>query len=249
MFVSTLAYVTAAITARVGRTTLPQPETRHNVAMQYTVAGRAGSLTVTETEVKHSRFIATLRRVDTEPDARDFVDEQRRVHPDARHHCWAYVIGDDPVGRLERSSDDGEPGGTAGVPMLQMLKGRDLVNVAVVVTRYFGGTKLGAGGLVRAYSGAVGAVVDQATLTGRSRLELFTLGIDHADAGRVESELRGRGVVVVDTVYGESAELTLAAMVSTTLAEQVAAVTSGTASLHPVGSMWVDVDTQRPVSG
>lgn len=208
--------------------------------MLYTLAGRAGSQTVAETEVKHSRFIATLRRVDTEPDVRDFVDEQRRDHPDARHHCWAYVIGDDPVGRLERSSDDGEPAGTAGVPMLQMLKGRDLVNVAVVVTRYFGGIKLGAGGLVRAYSGAVGAVVDQATVTRRRRLDLCTLEIDHADAGRVESELRGRGVVVVNTVYGKTAELTLAAADSATLADRVAAATSGTATLDPAGSMWVD---------
>ncbi|NLE79441.1 MAG: YigZ family protein [Rhodococcus sp.] len=208
--------------------------------MQYTLAGRTGTETSAETTVKHSRFIATLRRVHTEQEAREFVDEQRRTYPDARHHCWAFVVGDEQVNRLERSSDDGEPGGTAGVPILQMLTGRDLVNVVAVVTRYFGGIKLGAGGLVRAYSGAVGAVVDAATLTGRSRLELFTLGIDHADAGRVEAELRGRGVVVVDTSYAEWVVFTLAARDSTELADQVAAVTAGRGALDPAGSMWVD---------
>lgn len=208
--------------------------------MQYTLAGPTGTETSAETMVKHSRFIATLRRVHTEQEARDFVDEQRRTYPDARHHCWAYVVGDEPVNRLERSSDDGEPGGTAGVPILQMLTGRDLVNVAAVVTRYFGGIKLGAGGLVRAYSGAVGVAVDEATLTKRSRLELFTLGIGHADAGRVEAELRGRGVIVVQTSYEKLAVFTLAARDSAKLADQVAAVTSGAGTLDPAGSMWVD---------
>ncbi|MFD4368462.1 IMPACT family protein [Rhodococcus sp. NPDC058521] len=210
--------------------------------MQYTLAGPVGTETTVGTEIKHSRFIATLRRIATEQDARDFLDEQRRLFPDARHHCWAYVVGDDSVDRIERSSDDGEPGGTAGLPMLQMLKGRDLVNVAAVVTRYFGGIKLGAGGLVRAYSGAVGSVVDQSRLIGRRRLEMFTLGVDHADAGRVESELRGRGVAVTDTVYAENAVLTLAAHDSAELENLVAATTSGVGTLEPAGEMWTDTD-------
>src|SRR5690606_16790694 len=122
-------------------------------SMPHTLA--PGPDVVVETEVKHSRFLAAVRRVATADAALAFVDEQRRLYPDARHHCWAFVVGDDPSARAERSSDDGEPGGTAGIPMLQVLHHRDLVNVAVVVTRWFGGIKLGAGGLVRAYSGAV----------------------------------------------------------------------------------------------
>ncbi|QBJ97537.1 DUF1949 domain-containing protein [Rhodococcus sp. ABRD24] len=201
----------------------------------------AGADAVAETEVKHSRFIAVLRRVDDPAAAQGFLDEQRRQYPDARHHCSAYIIGNNASDRVERSHDDGEPGGTAGVPMLQVLRTRELVDVAVVVTRYFGGIKLGAGGLVRAYSGAVVAAVDAATLLTRDRRELFTLAIDHGSAGRVEADLRSRGVTVIETVYGLRAVLTLAAQDASELTAVVAAVTSGTGDLEPAGEMWVDL--------
>ncbi|ATQ31132.1 IMPACT family protein [Rhodococcus ruber] len=195
---------------------------------------------VAETEIKHSRFLAVLRRVDSDTAALAFVEEQRRLYPDARHHCWAFVVGDEPAHRAERSSDDGEPGGTAGVPMLQVLHHRDLVNVAVVVTRWFGGIKLGAGGLVRAYSGAVAVAVDAATLVPRERREVFTLAVGHGDAGRVESELRGRGVSVLDVSYTERVVFTVAARDATELQSVVASVTAGAGELVPVGTEWVD---------
>lgn len=195
---------------------------------------------VAETEIKHSRFLAVLRRVDSDTAALAFVEEQRRLYPDARHHCWALVVGDEPAHRAERSSDDGEPGGTAGVPMLQVLHHRDLVNVAVVVTRWFGGIKLGAGGLVRAYSGAVAVAVDAATLVPRERREVFTLAVGHGDAGRVESELRGRGVSVLDVSYTERVVFTVAARDATDLQSVVASVTAGAGELVPVGTEWVD---------
>ncbi|CDZ91210.1 YigZ family protein [Rhodococcus ruber] len=195
---------------------------------------------VAETEIKHSRFLAVLRRVDSDTAALAFVEEQRRLYPDARHHCWAFVVGDEPAHRAERSSDDGEPGGTAGVPMLQVLHHRDLVNVAVVVTRWFGGIKLGAGGLVRAYSGAVAVAVDAATLVPRERREVFTLAVGHGDAGRVESELRVRGVSVLDVSYTERVVFTVAARDATDLQSVVASVTAGAGELVPVGTEWVD---------
>lgn len=200
----------------------------------------SGPDVVAETEIKHSRFLAVLRRVDSDTAALAFVDEQRRLYPDARHHCWAFVVGDEPAHRAERSSDDGEPGGTAGVPMLQVLHHRDLVNVAVVVTRWFGGIKLGAGGLVRAYSGAVAVAVDAATLVRRERREVFTLAVGHGDAGRVESELRGRGVSVLDVSYTERVVFTVAARDATELQSVVASVTAGAGELVPVGTEWVD---------
>jgi len=206
----------------------------------------AGSDVVVETEVKHSRFIAALRRVDDPVDAQEFVDEQRRLYPDARHHCWAYVTGNEPSERAERSGDDGEPGGTAGVPMLQVLRARDLVDVAAVVTRYFGGIKLGAGGLVRAYSGAVAVAVDAAAATGtgllsRERLDLLSLDVGHDTAGRIEAELRGRGIPVVDTDYGAEVTFTLATKDPAQLAAIVAELTSGAGELEPAGVQWVDV--------
>ena len=135
--------------------------------MPFTLA--PGADHVVETEVKHSRFIAALHRVDDAEAATEFVAEQKSLYPDARHHCSAFVIGYEANSRVERAHDDGEPGGTAGVPMLQALKSRDLVDVIVVVTRYFGGIKLGAGGLVRAYSGAVSVALDSAELVAREQ--------------------------------------------------------------------------------
>ncbi|AOW91813.1 IMPACT family protein [Rhodococcus sp. WMMA185] len=207
--------------------------------MPFTLAPRATTVSV-ETEVKHSRFIAAVRRVEDSGAAHGFVQEQRRAYSDARHHCSAYIVGDGPSDRVERANDDGEPGGTAGVPMLQVLRARELVDVVVVVTRYFGGIKLGAGGLVRAYSGAVSAALDIAPLVRRERRHLYTLAVEHSEAGRVEAELRARGVGVVHTTYGERAVLTLVAHDSTELAEMVAAATSGAGTLDPAGEMWVD---------
>lgn len=206
--------------------------------MPHTLA--PGSDVVVETEVKHSRFLAAVRRVDTSEQALAFVDEQRALYPDARHHCWAFVVGADQRSRAERSSDDGEPGGTAGVPMLQVLHHRDLVDVAVVVTRWFGGIKLGAGGLVRAYSGAVATALDTATLVERREREKFTLEVGHGDAGRVEAELRNRGVSVLDVAYRDRAVFTLAAD-RVELESLVAALTSGAGELEPAGTEWVDV--------
>ncbi|MFF3178451.1 IMPACT family protein [Rhodococcus pyridinivorans] len=206
--------------------------------MPHTLA--PGPDVVVETEVKHSRFLAAVRRVDTADAALAFVDEQRRLYPDARHHCWAFVVGDDPSARAERSSDDGEPGGTAGIPMLQVLHHRDLVNVAVVVTRWFGGVKLGAGGLVRAYSGAVATALDEAPLVERRQQEKFTLAIDHGEAGRVEAELRGRGVAVLDVAYADRVVLTVAGRERSELEGWVASLTSGAGELEPAGVDWID---------
>ncbi|EHK81519.1 MULTISPECIES: IMPACT family protein [Rhodococcus] len=206
--------------------------------MPHTLA--PGPDVVVETEVKHSRFLAAVRRVDTADAALAFVDEQRRLYPDARHHCWAFVVGDDPSARAERSSDDGEPGGTAGIPMLQVLHHRDLVNVAVVVTRWFGGIKLGAGGLVRAYSGAVATALDEAPLVERRQQEKFTLAIDHGEAGRVEAELRGRGVAVLDAAYADRVVLTVAGRERSELEGWVASLTSGAGELEPAGVDWID---------
>jgi uncharacterized YigZ family protein len=194
-----------------------------------------------EVEDRGSRFLCTLRRVETEEDARALVAALRREHADARHHCSAFVLG--PDGAVQRSSDDGEPAGTAGAPMLDVLRGAGVSDVAAVVTRWFGGTLLGAGGLVRAYGDAVRAAVAQAGVLRRTLLTELALELDHADAGRVEGELRSRGVVVLDVAYDARVRLLLAAAPDEVgrVGAAVAAATAGQGLLEQVGERWVDV--------
>ncbi|MDN5895961.1 MAG: YigZ family protein [Nocardioides sp.] len=204
----------------------------------YLTIARDGSA---EIEVKRSRFLCTLRRVESEADARTVVDRLRREHWDARHHCSAFVLG--PDGRVQRSSDDGEPAGTAGAPMLEVLRGREVSDVVAVVTRWFGGVLLGAGGLVRAYGDSVRAGLDALGTLTRSLVVEHELVVSHADAGRLETELRARGISVLDTAY--AAEVTLRLGVPAhdvaVLAPLVAELTGGASAPTEVGSRWVDL--------
>ncbi|CAL9369047.1 YigZ family protein [Streptomyces albus] len=160
---------------------------------------------VHETEINRSRFLCALAPAATEADAQAFVARIRAEHPGANHNCWAYVIGADAG--IQKASDDGEPGGTAGVPMLQMLLRREVRYVAAVVTRYFGGVKLGAGGLIRAYGGVVGEALDALGTVTRRRFRLVTVTVGHQRAGRLENDLRATGRQVRDVRYG--AEVTI----------------------------------------
>jgi uncharacterized YigZ family protein len=141
-----------------------------------------------ETVVTKSRFIAHAIPADGPAAADAAIAEVRRGAWDARHHCTAMVTG--VLGDQARSSDDGEPSGTAGVPILEVLRRRDLTDLVVVVTRYFGGVKLGAGGLVRAYSSAASEVLDRAEVVHRRALTRVTIEVEHADAGRIDNVLR-----------------------------------------------------------
>lgn len=207
-----------------------------------TLPGGPGATVTAEIEVKRSRFICRLERVETEEAARAVIDGARREHWGARHHCSAFIVGPtDAAAQVRRSNDDGEPSGTAGAPMLDTLAGAGLVDSVAVVTRYFGGVLLGTGGLARAYSDAVAAAIREATLVARERRELFHLSLDHADAGRIDAELRARGVTVLGIDYEDRAEVTIAAR-DAGIAEIVAAVTSGASALEPIGHEWVDVE-------
>ena len=166
---------------------------------QYRTVARAG---VHETEINRSRFLCALAPVATEQEAQDFVARVRKEHPTATHNCFAYVIGADAS--VQKASDDGEPGGTAGAPMLQMLMRREMRYTVAVVTRYYGGVKLGAGGLIRAYGGAVGEALDAVGTRIRQRYRLATVTIDHQRAGRLENDLRTTGRVVRAVRYGDA---------------------------------------------
>lgn len=158
-----------------------------------------------EYEEKKSRFIATVRRCDTEEEAVSFIEEMKKKYWDARHNCSAFCIGS--RGELTRCSDDGEPSGTAGRPMLEVLLGSGIRNVAVVVTRYFGGVLLGTGGLVRAYTQAVKeglAACEVGTMVPGAELRI---GTDYNGIGKILYLLGQRGVEPLESEYGERVTL------------------------------------------
>ena len=203
-----------------------------------------------ELEVKRSRFITVLRRAGSEDEARGLVAGLRREFHDARHHCSAFVVGPDRT--VQRSSDDGEPAGTAGIPMLEALLKRettpgvtDLSDVSAVVVRYFGGVLLGAGGLVRAYSESVSSALDLAPLARRSRRRICSAAVPHAAAGRLENDLRAAGMVMADTTYQDRLTVLRIAVPDDAAAiaaasDRILQLTAGSATLTPDGTEWVD---------
>lgn len=207
-------------------------------ATSYHTVARAGTA---EIDVKRSRFIGQVERVASEGEARAVVERIRKQAWDARHHCSAFVIG--PGAEVQRSSDDGEPSGTAGAPMLEVLRGRDVTDVVAVVTRYFGGVLLGAGGLVRAYSDAVRVALDEAGVRERRLSARYDVEAGHAEAARLENELRGRGVAVQGVEYGQRAVLhvAVAADQAAGFADLLAALTGGASTARAAGEEWVDV--------
>lgn len=174
-------------------------------ARPYTVLAAPASAEIVE---RKSRFLCLLERADDEDAARAAIQRARAEHRLARHCCSAFLIGQ---GReLRRSSDDGEPSGTAGAPMLEALAGaaagpdgeQDLSDVVAVVVRWFGGVLLGTGGLARAYGDAVAAALEQARFARRSPMRIRRLEAPHAEAGRWEHELRARGFALLEPEYG-----------------------------------------------
>lgn len=205
-------------------------------------------------EIKRSEFIGYVKRVQTEAEARAFIEKIRKQYHDARHVCSAFVLGADRD--VQRSNDDGEPAGTAGIPMMQALLARrtegrdgeeiDLSDICAVVVRYFGGIKLGAGGLVRAYTDAVVQVLDAAPLVPRERLRLGAIPVSYTDAGRFENDLRALGYTVVGTDYtAEHALINIGVFDSPAALEEtetrLAELTAGAGSIRWEDTRWVDL--------
>lgn len=152
-----------------------------------------------ENVISKSRFIAYIKPVSTENEAKAFIDEIKTKHKDATHNCSAYTVG--PEMNIQKANDDGEPSGTAGIPMLEILKKQEIHNVCVVVTRYFGGIKLGAGGLIRAYSGAVTDVIyDIGRVELREAIPV-TVTLDYDQTGKFEYELASTTFLLREQFY------------------------------------------------
>lgn len=166
---------------------------------------------------KKSRFIATVMPIASEEEAVAFVERMKKKYWDARHNCFAYVLGEHH--EIKRYSDDGEPGGTAGMPMLNVLTGEDIHDTAVVVTRYFGGTLLGTGGLVRAYSAAVKeGLASSIVIEKNTGYELF-VHTDYNGVGKIQYILGQRGLYTLDSEYTDT--VTLKVLVPVTEADTV----------------------------
>lgn len=195
----------------------------------------------TEIEISRSRFLTRLARIDSEEGARDVIAAVRAEHPRARHHCTAFVIG--PDGRVQRSNDDGEPGGTAGAPMLDALVSAGLSDVVAVVTRYFGGVLLGAGGLTRAYRASVAGAVLEAERVRRGLRTEVSVESSYEVAAQIEAEARRRGYTIGAADYGAAvlqrfgvAEPEIPAL--TALAAELSA---GGAAVSPGEAAYVDL--------
>ena len=156
---------------------------------------------------KKSRFIATVLPIETEEEALEFIAKMKKKYWDARHNCYAYVIGERQ--ELQRCSDDGEPNGTAGRPMLDVLLHEDIHNTVVVVTRYFGGVLLGTGGLVRAYGGAVQAGLKNCVVLEKCLARKWKVGTDYSGLGKVQYILAEAELPILDSEYGEGVDLTI----------------------------------------
>lgn len=172
------------------------------MCMPLKIVREGGTGEVTE---KKSRFIASIFPVQSEEEALEFIAQVKKKHYDARHNCFAYVIGE--KNETERCSDDGEPSGTAGRPMLDVLTGQGLHDVLVVVTRYFGGTLLGTGGLVRAYSAAVKAGLENCILQEKSRGYRVSVQTDYNGLGKIQYIAAGMQIEEETSEYGENVKL------------------------------------------
>lgn len=160
--------------------------------------------TENRTEIRRSVFVATIARVETTESAEEFVRGIKKRYSDATHNCYAYIVGSEcPSARF---SDDGEPSGTAGQPMLEVLRKKGLADVAVVVTRYFGGIKLGAGGLVSAYTDSVARVVGKAGVAEMVPCALFSVSADYQQFARVDSALTRAGGVKRGAEYADKVQ-------------------------------------------
>lgn len=153
-------------------------------------------------EIKKSKFICHLFRIDNEEQAREYINQIKKEHYKANHNCSAYLLGENF--EIQRSSDDGEPSGTAGVPILEVLKKNELQNTLAVVTRYFGGIKLGAGGLIRAYSTSVSEALDKIGIVEGKLQQILAITISYPQLGKLQNYLENEQITIQEINYLEN---------------------------------------------
>ncbi|MFB1049923.1 YigZ family protein [Paraliobacillus sp. JSM ZJ581] len=195
--------------------------------------------------IQKSRFIGYVRRVETEEQAQAFIQEIKKKHHDATHNCSAYMIGE--YNQIQKANDDGEPSGTAGVPILEVLKKKELKDTAVVITRYFGGIKLGAGGLIRAYSSTTSLALNTTGIVERKLMQKMKITVAYPLLGKIENELRSASYAIESIDYSE--KVTFHVLVSITHVSAFQAwivdLTSDQVIFDLGGEIYVEIPTQK----
>lgn len=182
--------------------------------------------------IDKSTFIGYAKPIKNEEEAVEFVNEIKKKHKDATHNVWAYTVG--PTMNIQRYSDDGEPQGTAGIPTLEVVKKEDLRDVVVVVTRYFGGIKLGAGGLVRAYTKGAKIGIESAKVIEKVSYKQVGIKIDYNQLGKVQNEIMNMGYFIKDTIYEDNVEILVYSRTNEVeaLISKMTDITSATAEIN-----------------
>ena len=214
-----------------------------SVAYRAVYEGKTGEIVE-----KKSRFIATVFSVESEEEALEIVAKMKKKYWDARHNCYAYVIGDN--NQVQRFSDDGEPSQTAGKPILDVLLAEQIHNVLVVVTRYFGGTLLGTGGLVRAYSKATKMGLDNSVLVDKVYGTELKIRLDYSGTQKVKHIISQLGVYTIDTLYTDVVEEIVVASDEklVNLKEQIKEVTNGKAEFEVINSGYFAIKDNEVIS-
>lgn len=193
-----------------------------------------------EIVLSKSRFIAYVNRAESEEEAIEFINSIKKKHPNATHNCSCYMVGEHD--QIQKANDDGEPSGTAGVPMLEVLKKQGLKDTVVVVTRYFGGIKLGGGGLIRAYGKATTEGIDAAQVVERKLHHVMKISIDYTWLGKVENEIRNSHYNLSDIQYADSVHLLVDVLQKDeeTFTNWIIEITNGQSSINCVDKKFVE---------
>ncbi|GAA0337099.1 YigZ family protein [Oceanobacillus sp. FSL W7-1293] len=195
--------------------------------------------------IQKSRFIANVKRVESEEEAQEFIQSIKKEHRDATHNCSAYIIGETDY--IQKANDDGEPSGTAGVPMLEVLKKKGLKDTAVVVTRYFGGIKLGAGGLIRAYGSATTQGIQTTGIVRRELMQGVSVTVEYTLLGKLENEIRQQSNYLLEDIhYLENVAFIIYVKTEETDAFQdwITEMTNAQAAFELLGQKYVDIDVE-----
>lgn len=174
-------------------------------------------------EIEKSKFITYLKRVFSEEEAKAYLHQIQKMHPNATHHCYAFVIGEHD--EIQRSNDNGEPSGTAGVPMLESLRKNHVQDIIAITVRYFGGIKLGAGGLIRAYSKSVSTALQEATLCKKVAMQKYHLSFSYDYIGKLDYYFQQNDIMILTKDYNELVEYTYLCLAP--LDKEIAEITSG----------------------